>query len=331
MEPPTSDAGEEPTVRRSTRNRPLTEKALDNALQELKRNFWVQHGKFAIYLNQVQIQMSGDCDHGALKTMEAEIQDGHQQIDTIYDEIKVMSVTTPDQEIRLGIDRVEADRELLLKAIQNRMKEDVDTHHSISDRSERSKTCSHMSSGHTNETDTSSQLRVAKANAAARQIELSALTKKAEQEDELEELQRQLVRKKREIEHQRLSVLLRAEEAKIQVYADTQSDGVLNSPNQLYSAMQGPSGKSISAPSFPQNVVIDEPRLDGKRESRNVDSENDSVRVIRRRAHTTARENTRRNNKSTKSAIQTRPFHRCQRSNASGRAPNICPFSTLQD
>ena len=70
MENPPSDAGDETTVRRSCRIRPLT-KAQENALQELKRNFWVRHGKFAVYLNEVQIQMSGDCNHGALKTMEA--------------------------------------------------------------------------------------------------------------------------------------------------------------------------------------------------------------------------------------------------------------------
>ena len=57
--------------------------------------------------------MSGDCNHDALKTMEAEIQEGYQEIEAIYDEIKVMSVTTPDQDIRLGVDRVKAGKVLL--------------------------------------------------------------------------------------------------------------------------------------------------------------------------------------------------------------------------
>ena len=197
MENPPSDAGDETTVRRSSRIRPLTEKAQENALQELKRNFWVRHGKFAVYLNEVQIQMSGDCNHGALKTMEAKIQEGYQEIEAIYDEINVMSVATPDQEIKLGIDRVKADRELLVNAIQVRSKaDDVDTHHSVSNRSEQSKRRSNMSSGHSSESDTSSKIRDAKANAAARHIEISALTEKAEQEEELEEIQQRLNRKK---------------------------------------------------------------------------------------------------------------------------------------
>ena len=167
MENPPSDAGDEKTVRRSSRICPLTEKAQENALQELKRDIWIRHGKFALYLNEVQIQMSGDCKHDALKTMEAEIQEGYQEIEAIYDEIKVMSVATPDQEIRLGIDRVKADRELLVNAIQMRNKaDDVDTHHSVSDRSEQSE----KQSRHTSMTDTSSKIRDAKANAAARHI-----------------------------------------------------------------------------------------------------------------------------------------------------------------
>ena len=66
MENPPSDAGDEKTVRRSSR---ITEKAQENALQELKRDIWIRHGKFALYLNEVQIQMSGDGNHDALKTM----------------------------------------------------------------------------------------------------------------------------------------------------------------------------------------------------------------------------------------------------------------------
>ena len=121
-----------------------------------------------------------------------------------------MSVATPDQEIWLGIDRVKADRELLVNTIQMRNKaDDVDTHHSVSDISEQSEKQSDMSSRHTSMTDTSSKIRDAKANAAARHIEIIALAEKAEQEQELEEIQRKLNRKKREIEHQRLNVLLR--------------------------------------------------------------------------------------------------------------------------
>ena len=137
--------------------------------------------------------MSGDCNHGALKNMEADIQEGYLKNEANYDEIKI---TTPDQDIRLVIDRVVADGELPLNAIQVRIRaDDVGTRRSVSDGSARSK-----------------------ANAAAQQIKISALTEKAALEEELEQIQRKLNRKKREIEHERLSVLLRVKRAMIQVY-----------------------------------------------------------------------------------------------------------------
>ena len=236
MEDPTSDAEEETTVRRSTRIRPLTEETQDNAFQELKRNFWVRDSKFAFYLNEEQIQMSGDCNHGAIKNMEAEIQEGYLKNEANYDEIKI---TTPAQDIRLVIDRVVADGELPLNAIQVRIRaDDVGTRRSVSDGSERSK-----------------------ANAAAQQIKISALTEKAALEVELEQIQRKLNRKKREIEHERLSVLLRVKRAMIQVYADTRPNGVLGSTSQNHSAMLRPIKRSASSPLCQEIAEIDEPQI----------------------------------------------------------------------
>ena len=58
------------------------------------------------------------------------------------------------------------------------------------------------------------KLLVARANAAARQIEINALTDKASHENELKELQRAMSRKKREIENERISVLQTVKRAK---------------------------------------------------------------------------------------------------------------------
>ena len=76
------------------------------------------------------------------------------------------------------------------------------------------------------------KLLVARANAAARQIEINALTEKAAHENELKELQRAMSRKKREIENERISVLLTVKRAKILVYADTRPNGDLCSTSQ---------------------------------------------------------------------------------------------------
>ena len=76
------------------------------------------------------------------------------------------------------------------------------------------------------------KILVARANAAARQIEINALTEKAAYENELKELQRAMSRKKREIENERISVLLTVKRAKILVYADTRPNGDLCSTSQ---------------------------------------------------------------------------------------------------
>ena len=248
-----SDTVDNGAVRRSHRTRPLSQKAEENALQELKQAFWKQHSKFAINLNEVEIRLSGDCDDDTLETMQSDLKKGYREIETIYDEIKVMSIATPDQEIRLGIDRVKADKDLLVNAIQLKtMAEDKETRHSVSDRTKQTSRRSDMSSRHSNISDTSSKIRDAKANAAARKIEMSAQQEQLEREEELDEIQNILNRKKREIEHQRLSMLLRVEEAKLQVYEDTQREnmrrGVLGSGSQLYSSMTKKQEVQVSTP-----------------------------------------------------------------------------------
>ena len=126
--PISSDTVDDGAVRRSQRIRPLTQKAEENALQEMKQTFWIHHGKFAINLNEVEIQLSGDCDDDTLETMQSDIKKGYREIEAIYDEIKVRSIASPDQEIRLGIERVKADTDLLVNTIQlKNMADDKDT------------------------------------------------------------------------------------------------------------------------------------------------------------------------------------------------------------
>ena len=196
--PISSDTVDNGAVRRSHRTRPLSQKAEENALQELKQAFWKQHSKFAINLNEVEIQLSGDCDDDTLETMQSDLKKGYREIEAIYDQIKVISIATPDQEIRLGIDRVNADKDLLVNAIHVHLKtmaEDKETRHSVSDRSKQTSRRSDMSSRHSNISDTSSKIRDAKANAAARKIEMSAQQEQLEREEELEEIQNILNRK----------------------------------------------------------------------------------------------------------------------------------------
>ena len=70
-------------------------------------------------------------------------------------------------------------------------------------------------------------------------------------EEGLDEIQNVLNRKKREIEHQRLSMLLRVEEAKLQVYEDTQQENMRRgvvSGSQLYSSMNKKPEMHVSTP-----------------------------------------------------------------------------------
>ena len=264
--PISSDTVDDGAVRRSQRIRPLTQKAEENALQEMKQTFWIHHGKFAINLNEVEIQLSGDCDDDTLETMQSDLKKGYREIEAIYDEIKVRSIASPDQEIRLGIDRVKADTDLLVNAIQlKNMADDKDTRHSVSDRSKQTSRRSNMSSRHSNISDTSSKIRDAKANAAARKIEMIAQKEQLEREEELDEIQKVLNRKRRELEHQRLSVLLRVEEAKLHVYEETQREnmkrGVLGSGSQLYSTINKRQEVHISAPLHQENPEIVERQM----------------------------------------------------------------------
>ena len=50
-----SETADDGAVRRVIRRRPLTQKAKENALQDLKQAFWKQHSNFATELNEVEI------------------------------------------------------------------------------------------------------------------------------------------------------------------------------------------------------------------------------------------------------------------------------------
>ena len=270
--PISSDTVDDGAVMRSQRIRPLTQKAEENALREMKQTFWIHHGKFAYNLNEVEIQLSGDCDDDTLETMQSDLKTGYREIEAIYDEIKVRSIASPDQEIRIGIDRVKAATDLLVNAIQlKNMADDKDTRHSVSDRSKHTSRRSDMSSRHSNISDTSSKIRDSKANAAARKIEMIAQKEQFEREEELDEIQKVLNRKRRELEHQRLSVLLRVEEAKLHVYEETQREnmkrGVRGSGSQLYSTVNKRQDVHLSAPPHQENPeIVERQRTSSKSE-----------------------------------------------------------------
>ena len=105
------------------------------------------------------------------------------------------------------------------------------------------------------------QILVARANAAARQIENNALTEKAAHENELKELQRAMIRKKREIENERISVLLTVKRANILVYADTRPNGDLCSTSQNHSAMLRPIKRSANQPLSQEIAETDERQM----------------------------------------------------------------------
>ena len=148
-----------------------------------------------------------------------------------------------------------ADNDLLVNAIQLKtMADDKYSRHPFSDRSKQTSSRSDMSSRHSDISDPSSKIRDARANAAARKIEMSAQQEQLEREQELDEIQNSVLNcKKREIEQQRLSMLLRVEEAKLHVYEDTEKRentrrGILGSSSQLNSSMIKKQEMHVSTP-----------------------------------------------------------------------------------
>ena len=99
----------------------------------------------------------------------------------------------------------------------------------------------------------SSKIRDARANAAARKIEFLAQQEQSKREEELDEIQNVLNRKKREMEQHRLNMLLRVEETKLKLYEDSQKRGnmrrgMIGSGSQLYSSMNKKQEMHVSTP-----------------------------------------------------------------------------------
>ena len=142
---------------------------------------------------------------------------GLQEIEHIYEEMKMLSTAAPDQTIRMAIDRATADKDLLVAAITLRM---TDQH------TEQSTTHSHRSSSHRTTTSSRRSALEAEANAAAHMAELEALKEAGIKEEELLHLETArraeadaaFKRQRRVIEQHRIEKLLRMEEAKVKVY-----------------------------------------------------------------------------------------------------------------
>ena len=201
-------------VRRGQRTRTMTEKARENKITALTNLFWKLHGKFAREIIQTETTLAKFCTKDTLGEMELNLEQGLQEIEHIYEEMKMLSTAAPDQTIRMAIDRVTADKDLLVAAITLRM---TDQH------TEQSTTHSHRSSS-----SRRSALE-AEANAAAHMAELEALKEADVKEEQLfhletaerarrAEVEAELKRQRRAIEQQRIEKLLRMEEAKVRVY-----------------------------------------------------------------------------------------------------------------
>ena len=162
------------------------------------------------------------CSKDTIGEMEVNLVQGLQEIEHIYEEMKMLSTAAPDQTIRMAIDRATADKDLLVAAITIRI---TDQH------TEQSTTHSHRSSSH--RTKSSSRRSAfefeAEANAAAHTAKLEALKEAGIKEEELlhlymaetarrAEADAALKRQRRAIEQYRIEKLLRMEEAKVKVF-----------------------------------------------------------------------------------------------------------------
>jgi hypothetical protein len=126
-------------VRRGQRTRKMTEKVRENKITALTNSFWKLHGKFAREIIQTETTMGKFCTKDTLGEMEVNLVQGLQEIEHIYEEMKMLSTAAPDQTIRMAIDRATADKDLLVAAIILRM---TDQH------TEQSTTHSRRSSSH---------------------------------------------------------------------------------------------------------------------------------------------------------------------------------------
>ena len=160
------------------------------------------------------------CSKDTIGEMEVNLVQGLQEIEHIYEEMKMLSTAAPDQTIRMAIDRATADKDLLVAAITIRM---TDQH------TEQSTTHSHRSSSHRTKSSSRRSAFEAEANAAAHMAKLEALKEAGIKEEELlhlymaetarrAEADAALKRQRRAIEQYRIEKLLRMEEAKVKVF-----------------------------------------------------------------------------------------------------------------
>ena len=150
---------------------------------------------------------------------------GLQQIEAIYEELKNTSTAVPDQNVRLGIDRLKTDKDLLVAAALLKMTNDNISQHSSNTRSTQASKHSLRSSQRlrrSGSTTTSSKAREAEADVAAHRAEREAARKEEELNNlELEETKRRaeadaaMQRTRRALDQQRIEKLLRMEEAKV--------------------------------------------------------------------------------------------------------------------
>ena len=164
----------------------------ENKLKELTTIFWKLHDKYASETNEAEIRLSGYCTQETLTKMKSCLVQGFQQIETIYEELKNKSTAVPDQNVCLGIDRLKADKDLLVAATLLRMTNDNISQHSSNTRSTQASKHSLRSSQRSRRsgsTTTSSKARAAEANAPARRTELEAQREVARKEEELNNLE----------------------------------------------------------------------------------------------------------------------------------------------
>ena len=220
------DDADRTMVRRSERDRRLTEKALQNKIQDLTKAFWKGQTKYAAEIIKAESRLHEHCTDEVLKELKVNLELGHDRVLALFEEIRKASDSAPEYAIRASIDRLKADKDLLTAAAQLRMTEEDDNLSRTSARSEArhgySPPESIESSRHSKQSrsSTSSKRKEAEAEAAARRAELEAERERAQLEEDLKRIEMEMERKKRQIEQQRIEKLLRMEEAKIQAYKD---------------------------------------------------------------------------------------------------------------
>ena len=211
------------SLRRSERKPVMTERMKKYKAEKLIKEFWKSYDVYSSIMSEYEVKLNEPCKKTELQTMENVLMSDLPKVENIYESVLEL-IDEPDIDVRRAIDRLNADRDLLLRSIRDQLVSDKESFIYSS-----AKSRSSVNSRRSVKSVLSIKMAEAAANVAARRAELECRKEEAVIQEELTELKRQellrqaehealIKRKEQEIEQQRVERLLQIENAKYKVY-----------------------------------------------------------------------------------------------------------------